>query len=119
MKYCKLLRIASRIYAIVYVSFNFGGFPPPRPVPRWLKTLYALPFLQVSGRFALTAGENIGAGDASEFSNRQLWGRAAGLSGADAIIDTLPFGYDTLLEDAGGPAAAAAAGGVGEKAMGR
>ncbi|CAM9090944.1 unnamed protein product [Ectocarpus sp. 4 AP-2014] len=65
----------------------------------------------VSGRFGLTAGENIGAGDPSEFSNRELWARAAGLSGANTAIESLPLGYDTLLEDGGGPAAAAAGGG--------
>lgn len=96
---------------------------PPHPTPGDGKrfTGYMItPFRQVSGRFALTAGENIGAGDASEFCNRQLWGRAAGLSGADAIVDELPLGYDTLLEDGGGPAAAAGGGGGGgEGAMGR
>ncbi|CAM9444314.1 unnamed protein product, partial [Ectocarpus fasciculatus] len=64
----------------------------------------------VSGRFGLTAGENIGAGDPSEFCNRELWARAAGLSGANTAIESLPLGYDTLLEDGGGPAAAAAGG---------
>ena len=96
---------------------------PPHPTPRDGKrcTGYMItPLWQVSGRFALTAGENIGAGDASEFCNRQLWGRAAGLSGADAIVDALPLGYDTLLEDGGGPATAAGGGGGGgEGAMGR
>lgn len=72
---------------------------------------------QVCGRFALTAGENIGAGDVSEFSNRELWARAAGLSGVNTAIESLPMGYDTLLEDGGGPSAAAAVGRVG--AMGR
>lgn len=62
------------------------------------------------GRFALTAGENIGAGDVAEFSNRQLWARAAGLSGVNSAIESMPLGYDTLLEDGGGPSAAGAMG---------
>ena len=62
----------------------------------------------MSGRFALSAGENIGAGDASEFTNRDLWARAAGLSGVSTAIESLPLGYDTLLEDVGGPRASAA-----------
>lgn len=69
---------------------------------------------QVSARFALTAGENIGAGDPSEFENRQLWARAAGLSGASAALEALPLGYDTLLEDNGG-FMKASAGGRGEE----
>lgn len=69
---------------------------------------------QVPGRFALSAGENIGAGDASEFSNRELWARAAGVSGASVAIESLPRGYDTLLEEGGGPSTAVAPGrGVG------
>lgn len=75
---------------------------------------------QVSGRFALSAGENIGAGDANEFTNRDLWARAAGLSGVSTAIESLPLGYDTLLEDVGGPSVLAmAAGGMGAKAIGR
>lgn len=60
----------------------------------------------MSARFSLTAGENIGAGDPAEFFNRELWVRAAGLTGANAAIESLPLGYDTVLEDNGALAAA-------------
>ncbi|CAN0067393.1 unnamed protein product, partial [Ectocarpus sp. 8 AP-2014] len=52
-----------------------------RPLQEWETGAYRerVAWLsQVSGRFGLTAGENIGAGDPSEFSNRELWARAAG-----------------------------------------
>lgn len=55
----------------------------------------------MSARFALTAGENIGAGDPFEFNNREMWAKVAGLSGASAFIEALPLGYDTVLEDSG------------------
>lgn len=66
----------------------------------------------MSARFDLSAGENIGAGDASEFGNRQLWASAAGMSGVNMVIESLPLAYDTVLEDSGGLAAAS-------RAMGR
>ncbi|CAN0082680.1 unnamed protein product, partial [Hapterophycus canaliculatus] len=81
-----------------------------RPLQEWETGAYRerVAWLdQVPGRFALSAGENIGAGDASEFSNRELWARAAGVSGASNAIETLPLGYDTLLDGGGGPSAAA------------
>ncbi|CAN0200267.1 unnamed protein product [Discosporangium mesarthrocarpum] len=54
---------------------------------------------KVPARFHLSAGENIGAGDADEFSNREMWSRAAGLGGVSGVLESLPMGYDTLLED--------------------
>lgn len=105
--------------SLAFTAVPVATLPPPpstsRPPPT---SENPIPRAQVSGRFALSAGENIGAGDANEFTNRELWARAAGLSGVSATIESLPLGYDTVLEDVGGPSAlGTAVGGAG--AMGR
>ncbi|QXP82900.1 ABC transporter ATP-binding protein [Methylococcus sp. Mc7] len=49
------------------------------------------------GRYQFTARENIGFGDLSALNVPGRIERAAGLSGADGAIASLPHGYDTLL----------------------
>ncbi|CAM9374565.1 unnamed protein product, partial [Choristocarpus tenellus] len=72
-----------------------------RPIEEWDMASYRERIAwinQVSPRFQLSAGENIGVGDAEQFSNQEMWFRAAGLGGASEAIEALPMGYDTLLE---------------------
>ena len=55
-------------------------------------------------KYALTARENIGLGDVSRVDDDEAIERAAKLSSADAVIDELPAGFETMLgkEFAGG-----------------
>ncbi|MEU8251405.1 ABC transporter ATP-binding protein [Nonomuraea sp. NPDC048916] len=47
--------------------------------------------------YDFTAAENIGVGDISVMSDRELIRRAATLSGIDETLANLPHGYDTML----------------------
>lgn len=47
--------------------------------------------------YFLTARENIGVGKVEEIDNLDLVERAAGKSGANAVITNLPSGYETML----------------------
>lgn len=47
--------------------------------------------------YYMSARENIGVGKVEEIGNLDLVERAAGKSGADAVITTLPSGYETML----------------------
>ena len=55
-------------------------------------------------KYALTARENIGLGDISRVDDNEAIEQAARLSSAQAVIDGLPSGFDTMLgkEFAGG-----------------
>ncbi|MDP3275490.1 MAG: ABC transporter ATP-binding protein [Deltaproteobacteria bacterium] len=48
-------------------------------------------------RYQLTVGENIGAGDATAYTDRERWDQAAQRAMAKPVIDGLPEGYDTRL----------------------
>ncbi|QBD77557.1 ABC transporter ATP-binding protein [Ktedonosporobacter rubrisoli] len=50
--------------------------------------------------YFLTARENIGVGKVEEIDNLDLVERAAGKSGANAVITNLPSGYETLKQEA-------------------
>ncbi len=47
--------------------------------------------------YYMTARENIGVGRVDKIENRELVARAASKSGADAVIERLPQGYETML----------------------
>ncbi|GAB4185033.1 MAG: ABC transporter ATP-binding protein [Wenzhouxiangellaceae bacterium] len=49
------------------------------------------------GRYQFTVGENIGAGDVSQFDNEAGWRRAAAMARADEFIDQFGEGYATQL----------------------
>jgi ATP-binding cassette subfamily B protein len=48
-------------------------------------------------RYQLLVGENIGVGDVRYFDDEERWREAAGKGMADAIVESLPAGYDTQL----------------------
>ncbi len=48
-------------------------------------------------RYQLLVGENIGAGDVSNFDDRTRWAEAASKGMADEFVDTMRDGYDTQL----------------------
>lgn len=48
-------------------------------------------------RYQMRVGENIGAGDADQFEDRDRWREASDKGMASAFIDTLPAGFDTQL----------------------
>jgi ATP-binding cassette subfamily B protein len=48
-------------------------------------------------RYQFLVGENIGVGDVRHFEDEDRWREAAGKGMADAIVESLPSGYDTQL----------------------
>ena len=49
------------------------------------------------GRYQFLVGENIGAGDARHFEDREAWTKAAHKGMADEFIEHLPKQYETQL----------------------
>lgn len=47
--------------------------------------------------YFLSAGDNIGVGRLEEMHNQEKVARSAGMSGADAVVERLPNGYETML----------------------
>ena len=48
-------------------------------------------------RYQMRVGENVGAGDVTEFENVERWREASDKGMASEFIDTLPAGFDTQL----------------------
>ena len=48
-------------------------------------------------RYQFLVGENIGVGDVRHFEDEERWREAAGKGMADAIVESLPSGYQTQL----------------------
>ncbi len=61
----------------------------------WRQTTSAV--LQDFGRYAFSAGENIGLGQLDRLADGAAIAQAARESGADTVIESLPQGYDTPL----------------------
>jgi ATP-binding cassette subfamily B protein len=71
-----------------------------RPIEEWdeatLRNRIGVIF-QDFARYQLLAGENVGAGDVSHFSDEERWKQAAELGMADPFIREFPDGYHTQL----------------------
>lgn len=91
-----LLRLALRLYEPTRGVIRLDG----RDVREWdviaLRTRFALVF-QDFLRLKLKAGENVGAGDVSRWSDEAAWKEASIRGLADPILSSLPDGYHTPL----------------------
>lgn len=91
-----LIKLLTRLYLPDGGRILIDG----RPIEEWdettLRNRVGVIF-QDFARYQLIAGENVGAGDVSHFSDEERWKHAAELGMADPFIREFPDGYHTQL----------------------
>ena len=91
-----LIKLLTRLYRPTTGRILFEG----RDLEEWdegtLRERIGVIF-QDFARYQLKVGENVGAGDVTEFDDRERWAEAAEKGLADPFIRELPAGYDTQL----------------------
>ena len=91
-----LIKLLTRLYEPSAGSIRLDGLPLADWEPNALRTRIAVIF-QDFIRYQLLLGENIGAGDVTQFDDEQAWHRAGEQGMVDDFVDRLPQGYHTQL----------------------
>lgn len=91
-----LIKLLTRLYEPTEGRILLDGLDTREWSPVALRSRVGVIF-QDFIRYQLLAGENIGAGDVSAFSDRERWQTAAEMGMAHRVIERLPQGYETQL----------------------
>jgi ATP-binding cassette, subfamily B, bacterial len=91
-----LAKLLAGLYAPDHGTVTWNGLDAANGDSERLRESIAVIF-QDFQRYALTARENIGLGDAGRIADLDAIERAAVVAGADAVVRQLPDGYATLL----------------------
>ena len=91
-----LIHLLMRFYEPTEGEILYGGRPLREIDPEDLRRRIGTVF-QDFVRYQFTAAENVGLGWVPALEDRARIEKAAGAGGADAVIDKLPQGYDTML----------------------
>ena len=91
-----LIHLLMRFYEPTEGEILYGGRPLRDIAPADLRRRIGTVF-QDFVRYQFTASENVGLGWVPGLEDRPRIQRAAGAGGADAVIDKLPQGYETML----------------------
>jgi ATP-binding cassette, subfamily B, bacterial len=91
-----LVKVLMGLYPPTAGAVAVDGAAPASPEGAPVRTRMASVF-QDFVRYSIAAGENVGVGEAPAVSDRTRIEVAATGSGASAVIEALPHGYDTIL----------------------
>jgi ATP-binding cassette, subfamily B, bacterial len=91
-----IVKLLGRLYDPTEGQILIDGVDIRDYDPRELRRQFGAMF-QDYAMYQLTARENIGIGNVAEFDDPEAVAAAARRGGADALVESLPSGYDTML----------------------
>jgi ATP-binding cassette subfamily B protein len=91
-----LIKLLTRLYEPSSGSIRLDGLPLADWEPNALRARISVIF-QDFIRYQLLLGENIGAGDVTQFQDVEAWQRAGEQGMVDDFVERLPQGYHTQL----------------------